>query len=181
MHPESFQNLSSFQHFVMFQTHLKMYSIHFFPQIYTQYSTMTKQNQVFSRSTRLDGERHFQVSPEMLYWVQVWTLAGPHKDFHRVFLKTLLCFLGGMLQVVVLLKCKPSPQRTMEKVFTQDSSIFFSINLSLYPAKTPSSCCRKASPQHDAATTMFDCMYGINEAMLSAWFPTPTPLGIVAK
>ena len=76
---------------------------------------------------------HFQVSPEMLCWAQVQTLAGPHQNFYRVFLTPLLCFLSGMLRVVVLLKCKPSSQSeilsTLEKVF----AILFCIHLPLYP------------------------------------------------
>lgn len=52
-----------------------------------------------------------------------------------------LCFLGSVLRVAVLLKCKPSPQpekqSSLEKVFTQDCSICFCIHLpsllSFYP------------------------------------------------
>ena len=57
----------------------------------------------------------------MLHWVQVQILAEPLQDFHSpgVFPKLLLCFPGGMLGVIVLFNCKPSPQpeilSTLEK------------------------------------------------------------------
>uniref|UniRef100_A0A3B4XXD9 C-type lectin domain-containing protein n=1 Tax=Seriola lalandi dorsalis TaxID=1841481 RepID=A0A3B4XXD9_SERLL len=51
----------------------------------------------------------------MLCWVQVWTLAGPLQNFHRVFPKALLCFLGGTVWVVVLLKYKPLPQPEIQR------------------------------------------------------------------
>lgn len=39
---------------------------------------------------------HFQAFPQMLFWVQVLTLAGPLQDFLRVFLKPFRCFLGSI-------------------------------------------------------------------------------------
>ena len=69
---------------------------------------------------------HFQISPEMFNRIQVWTLAGPHKDIHRVVLKPLLWYLGCELRVIVLLKDEPAPQSeiksALEQVFIQDVS-----------------------------------------------------------
>ena len=53
---------------------------------------------------------YFQVSPEMLDWVQVRALAGPPKDIQRLVPKPLLHCLGCVLRVVVLLEGEPSPQ-----------------------------------------------------------------------
>ena len=49
---------------------------------------------------------YFQVSPEMLDWVQVQALAGPLKDIQRLVPKPLLCCLGCVLRVIVLLEGK---------------------------------------------------------------------------
>ena len=69
---------------------------------------------------------HFQMSPEMFNRIQVWALAGPLKDIHRVALKPLLWYLGCVVRVVVLLKDEPSPQSeiksALEQVFIQDVS-----------------------------------------------------------
>ena len=40
-----------------------------------------------------------------------------HHDFHRVFPKPLLCFLGPILQGIVMLKCKPLPQPEILSTF----------------------------------------------------------------
>lgn len=74
---------------------------------------------------------NFKICPEKLCLVQVRTLTGPLQALHRVLLKPLLCFLGGTLQVVVLLKCKPSLRpdilTILEKVLSQDCSKFLCI------------------------------------------------------
>uniref|UniRef100_A0A3Q3Q1C5 SKP1 component POZ domain-containing protein n=1 Tax=Monopterus albus TaxID=43700 RepID=A0A3Q3Q1C5_MONAL len=71
---------------------------------------------------------HFQISPDILCWVQVWTSPEPPQEFHRAVLKPLLSFLGDMLQVF-LLECKPlSPfdiLSTLKKVFIQNCFISF--------------------------------------------------------
>ena len=53
---------------------------------------------------------YFQVSPDMLDWVQVWALAGPLKDNQRLVRKPLLHCLGCAFRVVVPLEGEPSPQ-----------------------------------------------------------------------
>ena len=55
-------------------------------------------------------DSHFQVSPEIFYWVQSKALAGPLKDIHRVVPKPLLPCLGCVLRVIVLLEGEPSSQ-----------------------------------------------------------------------
>ena len=64
---------------------------------------------------------YFQVSPEMIDWVQVRALAGPLKDIQRLVPKPRLRSLGCVLRVVVLLECEPLPQSevlsALEQVF----------------------------------------------------------------
>jgi hypothetical protein len=66
---------------------------------------------------------YFQVSPEMLDWVQVRALARPLKDIQ----KTLLSCLGCLLSVVVLLEGEHLPQSevlsALEQVFIKDLSV----------------------------------------------------------
>ncbi len=51
-----------------------------------------------SSFVRLDGaDAHFQVSPEILHWVQAQALAGPLKDIHRVVYKLTLAVCIGSL------------------------------------------------------------------------------------
>ena len=52
---------------------------------------------------------YFQVSTEMLDWVQVRALAGPLKNIQRLVPKLLLRLLGCVLRVVVLLKVNHRP------------------------------------------------------------------------
>ena len=70
---------------------------------------------------------YFQVSPEMFNQVQVWALAGPLKDIHRLVTKPLLRCLGCVLRVVVLLEGEPSPLSevlsALEQVFIKDISV----------------------------------------------------------
>ena len=72
----------------------------------------------------------------MFNWIQVWALAGPLKDMHRLSLKPLLCSLGCVLWVVVMLEGKPSPQSevqsALEQVFFKDLGVLSCIHLSLY-------------------------------------------------
>ena len=78
---------------------------------------------------------YFQVSPEMLDWVQVQALAGALKDIQRLVLKPLMCCLGCVLRVVVLLEGEPSPQSevlsALEQIFINDHSVHCSIHLCL--------------------------------------------------
>ena len=71
---------------------------------------------------------HFQLFPQMFNWIQVWALAGPLKDMHRLSPKPLLCSLGCVLRVVVMLEGKPSPQSevqsALEQVFFKDLAPF---------------------------------------------------------
>ena len=107
---------------------------------------------------------YFQVSPEMLDRVQVQSLAGPLKDIQRLFPKPHLRCLGCVLRVVVLLEGEPSPQSEVmsapEQVFIKDLSVLCSVHLSLDPNSSPSPCCWKTSPLHDAATNMLHCREG---------------------
>ena len=66
---------------------------------------------------------YFQVSPEMLDWVQVLALAGPLKDIQRLVPKPLLHCLGCVLRIVALLEGEPSPQSvlsTLEQTVIKD-------------------------------------------------------------
>ena len=69
--------------------------------------------------------------------VQVRALAGPLKDIQRLVPKPLLCYLGGVLRVVVLLEGEPSPQSevlsALEQIFIKDHPVLCSIHLSLIP------------------------------------------------
>ena len=71
---------------------------------------------------------YFQVSPEMVDWVQVRALAGPLKDIQRLVPKPLLRCVGCVLRVVVLVKGEPSPQSVvlsaLEQVFIKDLLYF---------------------------------------------------------
>ena len=53
--------------------------------------------------------RYSQVSPEIIDWVQVRTLAGRLKDIQRLVPKPLLRCLGCVLRVIVLLDGEPLP------------------------------------------------------------------------
>ena len=86
-----------------------------------------------SSSTRLDGasvHSHFQISPEMLFWDQVWSLAGP-----------LPCFLGGVRWVVVVWNCKNSLQpevlTALDMVFPTLCSILHTRQLSFHSVDHP--------------------------------------------
>ena len=80
---------------------------------------------------------HFQISPGMFNWIQVWALAGPLKDIHRVVLKPLLWYLGCVLRVI---KDEPSHQSevksALEQVCIQDVSVHCCIHLSLLTSLT---------------------------------------------
>ena len=80
---------------------------------------------------------YFQVSPEMLDWVQVRALPGPLKDIQRLVPKPLLSCLGCRLRVVVELEGEPLPQSKVlsarELVFIKDLSVLCSVHLSLIP------------------------------------------------
>ena len=80
---------------------------------------------------------YFQVSSEMLDWVQVRDLAGPPKDIQNFVSKPLLCCLGCVLSVIVQLEGEPSPQSevlsTLEQVFIKDLSVLCSVHLCLNP------------------------------------------------
>jgi len=46
--------------------------------------------QILLSSVRLDGDRHFQVSPEIFVCVQAQILAGSFKDINRVVQKPII-------------------------------------------------------------------------------------------
>ena len=79
---------------------------------------------------------HFQLFPQMFNWIQVWALAGPLKDIHRLSPKPLLCSLGCVLRVIVMLEGKPLPQSevqsALKQVFFKDLGVLSCIHLSLY-------------------------------------------------
>ena len=95
-------------------------------------------------------------------------------------------FLSMMLQAWHTYFCdEPSPQyevqSALNQVIIKDVSIYCCIHLSLDPDYSPSSCCWKTSPQHDAATTMLHCRDGVIQVITSAWFPPDITLGIQSK
>ena len=75
----------------------------------------------------------------MFDWVQVWALAGPLKDIHRLVPKPLLHCLGCVLRVG-----EPVPQfevlSVLEQVFLKDLSVLCLDYLFLDPHASPSSC-----------------------------------------
>ena len=88
-------------------------------------------------------DRHdVQVSPEMLDWIQVRSLAGTLEDIHRVVPQTLPSCLGRVLWVIVLLEDEPSAQSevlsALDQVFIKDISVLCSVQLSLNPDQSPS-------------------------------------------
>ena len=65
--------------------------------------------QSLSISIRLDRKRlnfHLQVSPQMLYGVEVWALAGPLKNNQRLVLRSLQCCPGCVLWVTQSSSCR---------------------------------------------------------------------------
>ncbi len=82
----------------------------------------------------LEFFRNFQVTPEMVNWVQVMALAGPLKDVHGVLPKLLLYYLGSLLKVIVLLECDPLAQcevlRALDLGFIKDITVFCCVQLS---------------------------------------------------
>ena len=72
---------------------------------------------------------YFQVSPEMLDWVQIRALAGPLKDIHKLVPKPLLCCLGCVFRIVVLMEGERSPQCVILSSLEQ---VWFSSMIFLY-------------------------------------------------
>ncbi len=79
-------------------------------------------------------------------WVQVWALAGPLKDIHRVVPKPLWRCLGCVLRVIFL------------------SEVLNLLGCLALPLK-------KKPSQQDAVTTMLQCWDAIVQVMSGAWFP----------
>ena len=130
-----------------------------------------------SSSVRLDGDR-------------LWTAI--FKSRHRFSIglghsKTLTFFalnhsrvaLAVCLRVIVLLEGEPPPQSQvfcrLKQVFFKNCPVFGSIHLALNLDQFPSTCWWKASPQHDAATTVFHCGDNVLRVMCSVGFPPPGP------
>lgn len=93
-------------------------------------------------------------------------------------------FLDVVLWVFVLLKCKPSPKPEvlsfLEKVFSQNGFIFLWMHLSLCPdwSLVLGTVAERHDAQSDAATTMFDCRDGVNEAGTFQRCRNGSPIGL---
>lgn len=93
-------------------------------------------------------------------------------------------FLDVVLWVFVLLKCKPSPKPEvlsfLEKVFSQNGFIFLWMHLSLCPdwSLVLGTVAERHGAQSDAATTMFDCRDGVNEAGTFQRCRNGSPIGL---
>lgn len=93
-------------------------------------------------------------------------------------------FLDVVLWVFVLLKCKPSPKPEvlsfLEKVFSQNGFIFLCMHLSLCPdwSLVLRTVTEKHDAQSDAATTVFDCRDGVNEAGTFQRCRNGSPIGL---
>ena len=119
----------------------------------------------------------FKVSPEVFDRVQVRAQAGPLKDIQRLVLKPLLCFLGGVL--VVLLEGEPlSQSEVLSALWSRFlSRISLYLTAFIFPSiltSLPVPAAEKISPQLDAATTMLHRQDG-------ARLPPDVNLGIQAK
>ena len=114
----------------------------------------------------------------MFNWIQVWALAGPLKDMHRLSLKPLLCSLGCVLWVVVMLEGKPFPQFEVQSSFSSRISVYLAAFI--FPSIRTSRLV-PAAEKHDVATAMLHCREGISQVMSGAWFHTDLTLGLHAK
>lgn len=74
-------------------------------------------------------DTHFHVFLAMFNRVQVRALAGPLEDIHRVFPKSLLCWLGCVLKIIVTLEVEPSSCwkviSVVEQVFIADIPVLY--------------------------------------------------------
>ena len=84
-----------------------------------------------------------QVFPQILSGIEVWTLAGPLKDFHILVLKPFQCCFGCMLGIIVLLERNLCRSLRSFPLWSRYSPW---IHCSFYPCKSTSPCHRKASP-----------------------------------
>ncbi|MEQ2297388.1 hypothetical protein AMECASPLE_034310 [Ameca splendens] len=79
-----------------------------------------------------------------------------------------------MFRIVVLLEGEPSPKSQVlqppQQVFFLDCNEFSSIQLQVSSEQLLCCWSRKASLQHDAATTVFDCEDGMFRVMYSVTF-----------
>lgn len=93
-------------------------------------------------------------------------------------------FLDVVLWVFVLLKCKPSPKPEvlsfLEKVFSQNGFIFLWMHLSLCPdwSLVLGTVAERHDAQSGAATTVFDCRDGVNEAGTFQRCRNGSPIGL---
>ena len=55
-------------------------------------------------------DRHFQVYPEMFYWVKVSVLAGQLKDIQKLVLRPPQHYIGCLIKVIVLMEGETSAQ-----------------------------------------------------------------------
>ncbi len=106
-------------------------------------------------SVRLDGaDAHFQVSQVIIDWFKSRQCLGHSRTFTALCISHSCC----VLRVTVLLEGKPSVQsevlNALDLVFFKVFiSIFWWIEIFLYPDESLSPCCWKTAPQHEAATS----------------------------
>ncbi len=105
----------------------------------------------FSSSVRLDGDHRWTAIFRSLQRCSIGFKSGLWLYIHRVVPKPLLCCLGCVLKIIVLLEGEPLAQSvvlsTVKQVFIEDISVLCSIQLSLNPDQSPSSCRWKTPPQ----------------------------------
>lgn len=75
------------------------------------------------------ANNHLQVSPEMLNWIEVRTLAQPFKNIHRAVLKPLLCYSSCVLGFIVLLEGEPAAHSEAVNILWKR----FLSKISMYP------------------------------------------------
>ncbi len=123
-----------------------------------------------SSSVRLHGDRvwtaHFKSSHKFSIGQRsgLW-LQNIHLVVFKPFLRSFCC----MRRVIVLLENKSSPKSYFScrwnQIVLQDFPICC-IHFTPYLYKPSRACCREASPQHDAATTM---LHGGNAMLVMMW------------
>lgn len=95
-------------------------------------------------------------------------MVGPFKDIHRVVPKTLLCYFGSLLKVIVLLQGEPLASLSSKVFFPKISLYLVTFIFPSTANSRPVPAAAKTPLQHDAATTMLNCWDCIGQVMSSA-------------